>query len=200
MGTARRRRAAHVSPRSRSSITAGSGGKGTVWIDALTFTPLEPIRPYTGTPVASATSDVEDHAPALASDGRAFDVVEERDIDRARRYFSLDFGTTREYGGATIDWAPGAAARDYVVETSDDGAKWDSAYAVNGGNGGRDWIYLPETESRYLRVRIPASASRDVRDSRARCDPRRVVGIAQRLLRAHCRERAVRQLSEYLTC
>jgi hypothetical protein len=32
-------------------------------------------------------------------------------------------------------------------------------YVVNGGNGRRDWIYLPEMESRYLRLRIPASAS-----------------------------------------
>ncbi len=71
--------------------------------------------------------------------------------------FSLDFGTTREYGGATVDWVPGAAAQNYVVETSANAVKWDSAYTVSGGNGGRDWIYLPETESRYLRLRIPAS-------------------------------------------
>jgi hypothetical protein len=139
------------------SITAGSGGKGTVWIDALMFTPLAPIHPYTGTSVASATSEVEDHAPALASDGQAATWWKSKTSSSAQT-FSLDFGTTREYGGATIDWVPGAVARDYVVETSADGAKWDSAYAVDSGNGGRDWIYLPEMESRYLRVRIPAAS------------------------------------------
>ncbi len=139
------------------SITAGSGGKGTVWIDGLTFTPLEPIRPYTGTPVASASSEVEDHAPALASDGKESTWWRSEPTSGAQT-FTLDFGTTREYGGATIDWAPGAAARDYVVETSTDGSSWDSAYTVQSGNGGRDWIYAPETESRYLRVRIPASS------------------------------------------
>ena len=139
------------------SITAGSGGKGTVWIDALTFTPLAPIRPYTGTPVASATSDVEDHAPALASDGKA-STWWKSERSSSAQIFSLDFGTTREYGGATIDWAPAAAARDYVVETSADGSQWDSVYAVSNGNGGRDWIYLPEMESRYLRVRMPAAS------------------------------------------
>src|SRR5665213_2661632 len=73
--------------------------------------------------------------------------------------FTLDFGSMREFGGATIDWAPGLAAMKYVVEISADGAKWDSVYAVDGGNGGRDWIYLPETDSRALRVRIPAESA-----------------------------------------
>ena len=139
------------------SITAGSGGKGTVWIDALTFTPLEPIRAYTGTPVASASSEAADHAATLGADGKAATWWKSETSSDAQR-FSLDFGTTREYGGATIDWAPGLSAKSYVVETSADGEKWDSAYAVDGGNGGRDWIYLPETESRYLSVRIPASS------------------------------------------
>ena len=112
------------------SITAGSGGKGTVWLEALTFTPLDPVRAYKGTPVVSKDA----------------------------QSYSLDFGSAREYGGATIDWAGSAPSR-YVVETSADGAAWDSVYAANGGNGGRDWIYLPEMESRYLRVRIPASAN-----------------------------------------
>jgi hypothetical protein len=138
------------------SITAGSGGKGTVWLDALTFTPLEPVRPYTGTPVMSVTCErvvvgvecgrVRDHGGSWRTDSSA-----------DAQSFSLDFGTTREYGGATIDWLPGAEAQNYVVETSADGAKWDSVYAVAGGNGGHDWIYLPETDSRYLRLLIPGS-------------------------------------------
>ena len=139
------------------SITAGSGGKGTVWIDALTFTPLEPIRPYTGTPVATATSEAADYRASMAVDGDT-STSWKSDVTANAQSLSVDFGTMREYGGATIDWAPDAAARDYVVETSADGTKWDSAYAVSGGNGGRDWIYAPETESRYLRLRIPASS------------------------------------------
>jgi len=140
------------------SITAGSGGKGTVWIDALTFTPLEPVRAYTGTPVASASSAIAAHAAALGADGKATTSWTSEKSASAQS-FALDFGVTREYGGATIDWAPGMAATSYVVETSLDGAKWDSVYAVDGGNGGRDWIYLPEVESRYLRLRIPASSA-----------------------------------------
>jgi hypothetical protein len=138
------------------SITAGSGGKGTVWIDALTFTPLEPIRPYTGTPVASSTSARAGHPASSGVDVKSATSWESDSSDSGQTY-TVDFGRTREYGGATIDWEPGMFAPDYVVETSLDGAKWDSAYAVNGGSGARNWLYMPETESRYLRVRIPPS-------------------------------------------
>ena len=140
------------------SITAGSGGKGTVWLDALTFTPLVPVRPYTGTLVASASSATAAHPAALGADGKAA-TLWMSNSSASEQAFSLDFGITREYGGATVDWAPGAAAQNYVVETSTDGAKWDSVYAAAGSNGGRDWIYLPEMESRYLRLRIPGSPS-----------------------------------------
>jgi len=138
------------------SITAGSGGKGTVWLDDLTFTPVEPIRPYTGTPVASASSAAASHGAALGADGKRATFWQSATSSNAQT-FTVDYGAMREYGGATIDWAPGAAASNYVVETSADGAKWDSVYAVTGGNGGRDWIYLSETESRAIRLRIPAA-------------------------------------------
>ena len=138
------------------SITAGSGGKGTVWIDALTFTPLEPMHAYTGRPVATASSAIAGRSAALGIDGSAATSWKSESSARAQSY-TVDFGVPREIGGATIDWEPGAAASNYVVETSMDGAKWDSVYAVNGGNGGRDWIYTPEAELRYVRLRIPAA-------------------------------------------
>jgi hypothetical protein len=107
------------------AITAGTGGKGTVWIDDLTFTELPPEHPYTRTPAVTTSGD-----------GTV-----------------LDFLEPREYGGLVIDWEPGALADRYAVEISDDGQAWTAIREITGGNGGRDYLYLPETESRYLRLR-----------------------------------------------
>ncbi|HEX9943892.1 MAG TPA: discoidin domain-containing protein [Thermoanaerobaculia bacterium] len=107
------------------AVTAGTGGKGTVWIDDLIFTELPPEHPY-------------DRTPAVTS-GPGWTV--------------LDFLESREYGGLVIDWEPGAVAR-YAIEISDDGEAWTTLRKVEGGNGGRDYLYVPETESRYLRVRL----------------------------------------------
>ncbi len=107
------------------AITAGTGGKGTVWIDDLTFTELPPDHPYSRTPAEISGAD----------------------------WTGLDFLESREYGGLVIDWEPGAEASRYTVEISDDGENWTAVRTVENGNGGRDYLYLPETESRYLRLR-----------------------------------------------
>ena len=60
----------------------------------------------------------------------------------------------REMGGVVLAWDSLDFATDYTLETSDDGARWETAYAVAGGNGGRDPLYLPETETRHLRLRV----------------------------------------------
>ena len=108
------------------AVTAGTGGKGTVWIDDLTFTELPPEHPYTRTP--SITTSAEG--------------------------ITLDFLESREYGGLVIDWEPGTAVDHYAVEISDDGEAWTQIREVVGSNGGRDYLFLPETESRYLRLRV----------------------------------------------
>ncbi|HEX6534188.1 MAG TPA: discoidin domain-containing protein [Gemmatimonadaceae bacterium] len=139
------------------AITAGSGGKGTVWLDDLAFTRLDPVRPYDLTPVARASSARAGSGPALAIDGEPGTAW--RSAAGGEETFTLDFLRAREYGGAVVTWAPGAHATDYVVETSTDGARWDSVYSVIHGGGGRDFLYLPETESRWLRLRLLRGAS-----------------------------------------
>ena len=51
------------------AITAGGGGKGTVWIDELQLRPREPDRPYALTPVVSATSETPGFEARRALDG-----------------------------------------------------------------------------------------------------------------------------------
>jgi hypothetical protein len=108
------------------AVTAGTGGKGTVWLDDLTFTELPPEHPYDRTPIVT-------DAPGSRT---------------------LDFLEPRELGGLILDWD---AASRYAVDISDDGKTWTTIREVTAGNGGRDYLYLPETESRYLRVRGPSA-------------------------------------------
>ena len=116
------------------AVTAGTGGKGSVWIDDLTFTELPPEHPYDRTPVVTTAADAS----------------------------TWDFLEPREYGGLVIDWEPGADASRYTVEISDDGQAWTAVREVTGGNGGKDYLYLPETESRYLRIKPGGSGLRNL--------------------------------------
>jgi hypothetical protein len=134
------------------AITAGSGGQGTVWLDRLELRPLPPPG-KDETPVARASSSRPGHDAALAADDDSTTYWWSRPDD-PRPWLELDLGSDREFGGLVIDWAPGRHARHYAVEISPDARAWHAVREVEPGDGGRDFLLLPETEARFLRLAI----------------------------------------------
>ena len=76
----------------------------------------------------------------------------------AEQWLQLDFGKPREYGGLVIDWSAQDYAIAYDVEVSDDGQTWTTAYRSTHGNGRRDHVYLPDGESRFIRLALHESS------------------------------------------
>ncbi len=130
------------------------GGKGSVCFDQLTFRPL-PVddgAPLTGK--ASASVAFPAGAAALAVDGKA-DTAWSADLHgQEDPQLTLDLGTLREFGGVVLRWKPDQHASDYLVQLSDDGVDWRDVRTVVGGNGGRDYLALPESEARYVRLTV----------------------------------------------
>lgn len=134
------------------AITAGNGGQGSVWLDELTFHPLPEVTPYDLTPVVTAPGD----APDAILDGDPATAWHSGDTDSV--VVTVDFLEPREYGGLVIDWHADDYATAYTVEISDDGRSWEATYTVDGGNGGRDYLYLPEHTSQYVRLVLRQSS------------------------------------------
>lgn len=66
----------------------------------------------------------------------------------------VDFLHAREFNGVALRWpaqAPGPLR--YELLASDDARRWRPLRRVEGSDGGLDVLYLPESESRHLRVR-----------------------------------------------
>jgi hypothetical protein len=137
-------------------VTAGTGGKGTVWIDDLELREREPEAPYTLTPAARASSAAEGSRAERVLDGDS--TTAWRSAGTGEEWISLDFLRERELGGVTLRWDGEDYATDYVVETSEDGARWETAYTVREGDGGSDPLYLPDHETRHLRLRLLRSS------------------------------------------
>jgi hypothetical protein len=138
------------------AITAGQGGHGSVWIDDLALSPLPPADAVPPQPTANASSSSKEHYPNLAIDDKPASAWQSSTSD-AQPWIALDLHGPREFGGLIIDWAPGLHAIDYAVELSDDARAWRIAREVRSANGGRDYVYMPESESSHLRVRALAS-------------------------------------------
>lgn len=139
------------------AITAGSGGKGSVWIDDLMLTPLEPDAPYTLVPAVTASGSMPGFDIARAVDGDPETAW--RHDGTAPASIEIDFHKRREFGGIIIDWSDGRRARSYDVLGSADAVAWEKLYSVARASpvpasalAPRDYIHLPETDARYLRI------------------------------------------------
>jgi hypothetical protein len=109
------------------AITAGTGGRGSLWLDDLAIAEREPVLEYTAT-------------PRTTTSGNGSEVT-------------IDFGQVREFGGLVLDWDPAKLPGAYTVAVSPDGRRWDSVRTVTGA-ALRDYLRLPELESRYLRISL----------------------------------------------
>jgi hypothetical protein len=138
------------------AIAAGRGGAGSVWIDQLSFAERD-LEPYDLTPELKASTSAESSAPAAVLDGDPATSWHSGTVSE-EQWLLIDFEKVREYGGLVIDWGDEDFATTYDVEISDDEREWQHAFRVEAGNGGRDYLYLPETDSRYLRLNLKRSA------------------------------------------
>ncbi len=135
------------------AISAGSGGSGTLWIDDLTLTSLLPPHRYAKRPLLIATSSVQGHPAGAALDGNTASSWKSKPSDSSPS-LTVDFLESREYGAIVVDWDRRDYATDYDVEVSPDGVQWDNAYRVRGGIGGARPLYLPDRESRFIRLHV----------------------------------------------
>ena len=139
------------------AITAGSGGQGSVWLDELVLETRESLQHSNFTAKLSASSESEGHTPERVLDGD--EATDWRsDIGAEQQWLKLDFTRLSAYGGLVIDWDHQDYATHYGVYGSDDSEVWRLLKTVEEGNGGRDWLYLPDTESRYLKLELMKSA------------------------------------------
>src|SRR5437868_4086208 len=121
------------------AITAGSGGKGSIWLDDLAVTPLDPPTAYLLSPHVTASTQ----SPGYDA-FRTFDAdlttgwrsaprstVPSVSSMSATDTINIDFQKRREFGGLVISWEPGRRASSYDVQASQDGQTWQTIYTVN---------------------------------------------------------------------
>ncbi|HUQ98255.1 MAG TPA: discoidin domain-containing protein, partial [Gemmatimonadaceae bacterium] len=154
------------------AITAGQGGKGSVWLDDLAITPLEPDAPYTLTPRVTASSEAQgSYAMRVVDTDMGTSWRSARlaggpaHAPPAPATLDIDFQKRRELGAMVVSWEQGYRANNYDIQGSRDGQTWQTLYRVNRLSapptqrdkllvGQRDYIYLPETDVRYLRLAL----------------------------------------------
>lgn len=139
------------------AISASEGGKGSIWIDELALEEREPVGLDAGAVAISASTSVPGHDPTNALDADPATSWRSGTV-ASDQWVALDLGGKREYGGLVIDWHAEDYATKYSVQVSDDGESWKTTHESRRGNGGRDFIYLHDAESKLVRVNLEESS------------------------------------------
>jgi hypothetical protein len=137
-------------------LAAGEGGRGSVAFDGLSIRelPVPPAVPPAPLPSASSNAG----SVALLLDGQLDTAWQSAAADE--QWVELDLGYEREFGGLILRWGPGAFASRYDVELSNDREHWRTVRQVSEGNGERDALLLPESEARFVRLRLHQGPAR----------------------------------------
>jgi hypothetical protein len=139
------------------TISVDTGVKGSVWIDDLRLKKYDPAPTHELTPLVRASTASPNHGPEQVLDQNPATFWESGE-PAEEQWLLIDFLNNREYGGLQIDWDRDNYATAYEVQISENGRIWKSVYTVTAGNGQRDYIYLPDTESRYLKLALKQSS------------------------------------------
>lgn len=138
------------------TVYNNEGGKGSVCFDELTFTALAPEDRSPLAATASASVANGSGVGGNAVDGDPETAWYADFAAATQPQLTLDLGKQREFGGLKLVWKQGEFASDYLLQLSDDGTRWRDVRTVVSGDGGNDYLALPESEARYLRLSVAA--------------------------------------------
>lgn len=138
-------------------VTAGTGGKGSVWIDDITLTTL-PMPPLViPTPSVTASSFVQSSKPENVLPQKKGLWVSKTNT---HEWIELDLKYEKEFGGVNLVWNSSLKGLSYAILGSFDRKTYDTLYVVTNGKSGNVLHYLPESEARYIRLVLKENANR----------------------------------------
>lgn len=133
-------------------VTAGTGGKGSVWIDDVTLTELPRIPKKIPLPAADASSFNKQN-------GNPLNVLHNKQgswISKSNKneWIELDMKYDKEFGAIHLVWDNSLKDVSYDIQTSFDRKKYKAISSIVKGKTGIALHYLPEYESRYVRIKL----------------------------------------------
>ncbi len=135
-------------------ISAGPGGKGTVWLEDFRYV----NRTLRKTPLVTASTSARGTDAAHLLGNKAGPGWRSARGD-ANPWVRLDFHGPREYGGLIIEWVSKPATRSFTVSASDDGETWRQLHQSTNDQGSRSYLYLPGGESQHLLLSFDGPAA-----------------------------------------
>lgn len=132
-------------------VTAGTGGKGSVWIDDVQLTTLPVAPAVPPAPMVAASSTAKKSSPMNVLPG-----VSDAWTSAVKGPASilLDLRYEKEFGAVELQWDAALKSVSYRLSRSFDGVQFEPLYSITDGPTGTVLHFTPESETRFLKVEM----------------------------------------------
>lgn len=135
------------------TLTASTGGKGTIYFSDLSFEERPSASKAMGKPKVWASSSRKDAVNVL--DGDDYSLWQSGLSERQGLVFT--FPEVRELSAVLIDWGD-HHARNYQVQIKGERGAWRNIDTMIGAGGGRQYLRLPDCDIKALRLVLRKSS------------------------------------------
>ena len=138
-------------------IAAAEGGKGTIYLDDLSFEEIPLPKDPDAKPITKNIQNLSDKNiknifdNSLSTMWRSKSKPEKQDL-------LIDFQFIKEIGGFVIHWDDLDFANDFDVSISNDKKNWEKVFTISDNKLTRNFIYLKNVDARYVTLNLTNSS------------------------------------------
>ncbi len=139
-------------------IAAAEGGQGTIYLDDLKFEKMPEHKDYAAD-VVVYSSNPKDTKLNYISDNN-FTTSWKSKSKPEKQNIIMDLQSVIEIGGLVVHWDDKDFAVNYDISISNDRVNWELVYTFAENKLNRNYIYLNNTDTRYIRLNLKKSNRR----------------------------------------
>ena len=129
-------------------IAAADGGKGTIFLDNLSFEEIAPPKDPDAKPIYTLNPIDENVEKIFDNNLSTFWKSKSKS---SRQYLTIDFQFIKEIGGLVIHWDEFDFAKDFNISISSDRVNWESIFTISKNNLTTNFIYVKNADARYIK-------------------------------------------------
>jgi hypothetical protein len=137
-------------------IAAAEGGKGTIFLDDLTFEEIPLPKDPDAKPIVYSSSPADKNLNTILDNNMS--TVWRSKTKSNRQYLLIDFQYAKEIGGFVLHWDELDFASDFDISISNDRTKWEKVFTAAKNNLNRNFIYLKNVDARYVKFNLISSS------------------------------------------
>ena len=137
-------------------IAAAEGGKGTIFLDDLTFEEIPLPKDPDAKPIVYSSNPADKNLNNVLDNNMS--TVWQSKTKSNRQYLLIDFQFTKEIGGFVLHWDELDFASDFDISISNDRTKWEKVFTAAKNNLTRNFIYLKNVDARYVKFNLIGSS------------------------------------------